>query len=502
MTKSQIFFSLLLAFIAGVAAASFVSFGTYAIAAIFILGGSIASFGLLRRGEGQRVLIFGCAAAVFAFGAFWFFREDHSQASMLTEKVGMNVAFEGIVTDEPVRRPQSQEIMLQGENGERRVRVIMRPYPEYHYGSRLRATGRLTYDDVRSEFRIAFPDVLVVDPNGGNMFYQMLLRLKEEFSSALTRHLPEPEASFLSGLLLGERQNFPASLRRDLQITGTAHIVALSGYNITIVADALLRAATLLWLPLGAAWWLTLAGIAVFTLLTGAAASVVRAAIMGGLVLVARRAGRMYHMQNALALAAVIMLLHDPSILRFNIGFQLSFLATLGLLYVAPLIDRVFERMKVRLMLFGRDSDLLRERRGTSFAAPQPSFLRGILVSTLAAQVAVLPLLIFYFGELSIIAPLANLAILPLIPATMFAGFVTGGAGFIADPLGRFAALVSRLPLSYELSAIYWFAALPAASVSVHGSGRVVLAALYALLAFFVWRARRSHFSPEHVRHP
>src|SRR3989344_7450388 len=118
MTKSQIFFSLLIAFIAGVAAASFVSFGTYAIASIFILGGGIAAFGLLRRGEGQRVLIFGCAAAVFAFGAFWFFREDHSQASMLTEKVGMNVAFEGIVTDEPVRRPQRQDTMLQGAKGE------------------------------------------------------------------------------------------------------------------------------------------------------------------------------------------------------------------------------------------------------------------------------------------------------------------------------------------------------------------------------------------------
>lgn len=489
LTKSQIFFWLLLAFIAGITFASFVSLGVTAVAAFFIFGGSVVSFGLLYPAERTRIIVIGFLAIAFAGGALRFLFSSSAAPPALGASVGERITLEGIIDDDPVRRSQSQEFIIR--NSKRtEVKVIVRPFPEYHYGDRVRAVGKLERAYNNREFRMAFPEISVLASAEGSPVYRALFYIKRQFSDALRRHLPEPEGSFLTGLLLGERQSFPPSLKEDLQRTGTTHIVALSGYNITILAEALHRIFGFLWLPGGMAWWLSVAGILAFTLLTGAAASVVRAAIMGILVLLAHRSGRAYHMRNALALAAAFMLVHDPTILRFDIGFQLSFLATLGLLYVAPIFDRWFERIKIRAFLAGRDIHMLRERRDTMFRSSPPWLLRNVFIATLAAQAAVFPLLIFYFGELSLISPLANLAVLPLIPYTMFSGFLTGGLGLIADGLGRSVAPFSQLLLSYELGSIGWFSRLPAASITIRGLGPAMLMAMYAALIFFVRRAR------------
>lgn len=500
MTKSQVFFRLLVAFITGVAFASFVPIGIVIVAAVFILGGSTAAFGLLRPGERTRVIVVGFLAIAFASGALRFSLPNSAVSSVLDSSVGKRVTFEGIIYDDPVRRSQSQEFIVRSD-GKEEIRIVSRPFPEYHYGDRIQATGKLADDARRQELVMLFPEVRIAGSAGNASLYRTLFGIKRQFSGALRRHLPEPHGSFLAGLLLGERQSFSSSLSRDLQRTGTTHIVALSGYNITILAEALRRIFGLLWLTGAMAWWLSVAGIILFTLLTGAAASVVRAAIMGILVLLAHRGGRAYHMRNALALAGALMLAHDPTILRFDIGFQLSFLATLGLLYVAPLFDRWLERIKIRAFLAGRDIRILRERRDTKFRSSPPWLLRNIFISTLAAQAAVFPLLIFYFGQLSLISPLANLAVLPLVPYTMFSGFLTGGLGLIADGLGRSAALFSQLLLSYELGVIGWFSRLPAASIAIRGFGPALLIGAYALLTFFLWRARSS--TPlQHAKHP
>lgn len=487
MAKSLVFFWLLLAFITGVAAASFLPLGVPAVAAFLISGGSMAAFGLLRAGERQKLLVAGFAAVVFAVGMFWFFRSEHADRFTEDVLVGERVVLEGVVADDPVRWPRSQELLLREDGNGREVRVILRPFPEYRYGERLRVSGRLERSEREARLELAFPEVASLGP-GEWSIYRLLFAVRERFSDALLRHLPEPEGSFAAGLLLGERQNFPEALREDLRITGTTHLVALSGYNITIVADTLARFFSLLRLPLSATWWLALAGIAAFTLATGAAASVVRAAIMGALILLARRSGRIYHLRNALALAAAGMLVHDPSLLRFDIGFQLSFLATLGLVYLSPVVASWLSCATTRMFIAGRGLGFFQNGRIVD-AAPRPSFLRDTLTATLAAQLAVLPLIVFHFGQLSLVAPAANLAVLPFVPLTMFLGFVTGAAGFLGDELGRAAALAGRLPLAYALSAIRWFASLPAASIDVLRFGPAMLVGAYAVLGILVWRS-------------
>lgn len=491
MTKSQIFFWLLMAFVVGIALASFVRFSVAALGALLALGGAVAAFGLLELVGRERVVVAGFVLIAFALGALRFLATEVPSASPLAARVGERITVRGLVVAEPMRRPQSQELTLRAAESGERMFIRTRPFPEYGYGDRLRLVGRLATEerpDGRSALGMAFPDVAVLARGEGSPLFRRLLAVKTAFARGLRAHLPEPEGSFLAGLLLGERQDFPLSLRDDLRTTGTAHIVALSGYNITIIADNLLKALAFVAVPPAAAFWAAAGGIIAFVAVTGAAASAVRAAVMGVLVLVAKREGRIYRARNAIALAAAGMLLADPRLLRFDLGFQLSFLATLGLIYLAPALERWLAGVHRRWGARRYDADF----------RWRPGRLAGIAITTIAAQFAVLPLLVYRFGELSLVAPFVNLVILPFVPATMFAGFLTGLASLVSATLGRIAAAPAWILGHAELSAIAFFARLPGAGVGAHGVA-TFLAAVFALLlvvALFSASGRRPLAQP------
>lgn len=503
--KSQIFFWLLTAFILGVAAASLLPLSLLLVATVFVLGGCVAAFSLLKLEARGRFLFFGFLMMLFAFGLFWFIRASRPPAAAIASRVGERMEFIGIIADEPALSPRSRRFVVKTDIG--KILVTVRPYPEYRYGDRVSVSGRLDRPENFSDdfdyaaylakddifLTMAFPELRLIASGHGSVLYERLLRIKAAFSGAVARHFPEPASSLMLGLTLGERRTFPAELTEALRTTGTAHIVALSGYNITIVADSFLKTLMLFWLPFAWAFWVAVLGIVGFTLLTGAAASVVRAALMGILVLVARREGRLYRMRNALAFAAALMLLANPKLLRFDVAFQLSFLATLGLVYGAPVVERWYERVKLRMIPTGRDIGVIREDRERLMERRnKKSFLRDTFIATLSAQLAVLPLIVWHFGTLSIVSPLANLAILPVIPATMFFGFLTGGAAAVADVLGRIPAAAGWALASYELLAIDFFSRLPLAAVKLSGFGVVLLFGAYALVGIRLWRTRRN----------
>ncbi|MBI2055463.1 MAG: ComEC family competence protein [Candidatus Sungbacteria bacterium] len=503
MTKSQILFWLLAAFILGVAIASFSPASLSMVWAVFVLGGVMASFGMLRRETRQKAIVVGFSLVTLSFGLFWFARSSRVVSSFDPALDG-RLIFRGIISDEPVRTAGSQRFIVREEKSGARVSVTARQHPEYRYGDALKIGGKIARPENFSRdfdyaaylakdgvfYVMSFPEVEFLEGGKGSRLYQLLFGIKGAFAAALNRHLPEPHASFMSGLILGERKSFPPALTEKLQLTGTTHLVALSGYNITIVADALLKTLTFFFIPWVSAFYVALAGIALFTLLTGAQASVVRAAVMGILVLIARREGRQYRMRNALVLAGALMLLHNPMLLRLDTGFQLSFLATLGLIYIAPLLAGSYDKIKLRLIPLLRRARLIRERREFRRSLRKKSFLGDILFSTLAAQLAVLPLIVYRFGKLSLVSPLANLALLPFIPATMFFGFITGGLGLISDWLARISGAVAWALLHYELRAIDLFSQFRFASVEPPKFGWLALAAAYSIIVF--WFVSRS----------
>lgn len=246
--------------------------------------------------------------------------------------------------------------------------------------------------------------------------------------------LPEPAAGFSAGLLLGYRAAIPADIMEDFRRTGLTHILAVSGFNIIIIIEAVSR--MLMFLRRRTADVVTIIFMVFFVLLTGASASVVRAAIMGSLALAARIAGRKNSGLRSLALAACAMAFINPFIIFYDIGFQLSFGAAAGILLFSRKLKDFFKKIPER---FG---------------------LKDGCAVTLAAQIFTLPVIIYHFRAFSLITLFANLIVLPFIPIIMLGGFLSLALGFIAAGP---TLLLSRLILGI----IHFMAAVPGAFIAL-----------------------------------
>ncbi|HYV33243.1 MAG TPA: ComEC/Rec2 family competence protein, partial [Candidatus Limnocylindria bacterium] len=253
------------------------------------------------------------------------------------------------------------------------------------------------------------------------------------------------------GILIGARKTLPQSVIDNFNTTGVSHVIAISGFNISIIIKSLEYLAKLFGRRFS--FWLSLIIIFSFVILSGASASVIRAAVMGSLLLIAFNIGRQYSITPALFFSAAVMLLINPKILFWDIGFQLSFAATLGIVYFSPLLDQITQNW------------------------PNPVQLKSILLTTMAAIVSTLPLILFYFGRLSLVAPLVNILILPFVPLTMLLGFLTVlpfvGAGF---------AFLANFLLLYMLHVTEFFAGLKYSSLEVKISSWMFL--VLALVVF------------------
>lgn len=282
--------------------------------------------------------------------------------------------------------------------------------------------------------------------------------VRDAFTASVRRAVPEPASSYLVGILVGGRAALPQRVVDDFSRTSTSHVLAISGYNITILAMAVMTA---LAGHLGRrrAMLVTIGAIAVFVVMTGAGASVVRAAVMGVLVLVAGALSRQADMGAVILLSAAVMVWSNPLLLRDDVGFQLSFAALIGLVYLEPLIT-------ARLGRAGEHA------------------VGRIVSSTTAAQLAVLPLILYYFHTLSVVGPLANLLILPAVPMTMALGFATGIAGLVLSAAGRAVGLLAWAAAAYQLTAVRYLASLPWAAFELRINGQI-LVALYGIL--FIW---------------
>lgn len=287
-------------------------------------------------------------------------------------------------------------------------------------------------------------------------FYKKIFVVKNEFELAVSRSVSEPNASFINGILLGSRQEIPDKLKEAFNKTGTSHILAVSGYNITIIADAVLLG-LVYFVKRRRAFWISATLIVLFSVMTGASASVVRAAIMGILLSFASGYGRLSDARNSVVLAGAAMVFLNPMILVFDIGFQLSFAAVLGLIYVYPLLNSKTEKI------------------------PKVMGLKETVLMTLSAQFFVFPLLIYYFKNLSLVSVFANLLVLPFIPAAMFLGFLSGLAGIIFIPLGQITGFTAWAVTAYQIKIIEFFSSLPFASVEI-SINWIWLVVIYVLL--------------------
>jgi competence protein ComEC len=291
----------------------------------------------------------------------------------------------------------------------------------------------------------------------------------------LHRVLPAGEASLVAGVLLGADEQMPESVQEAFRATGTAHILAVSGFNVTIVAAA---AATVFGRLLGARRGALAAGamVVLYTLLCGAEAAVVRAALMACVALVALRLGRQPAALASLAAAAILMSLLEPGVI-FDVGFQLSFLATLGLVLAGRPSQEAIRGWGERAI----------PHEGARSAAV---LFAELAVLSLVAQAATLPLSAYVFHRLPLTSLPANALILPAQPLLMATGAATAAASLVSLPLGSLAAWLSWPVAAYTIRVAELFASLPGASLALapFPSGYLFLA--YAALGGLVLATR------------
>jgi len=496
----MILLALALAWLAGLCLAALDLRELWPLPAMATLG---AAGGLILRGHAWPGVLAAVTVVVAGIGLLRYeaVRPPEAPGGVAVFNQGAPARLRGRIDDEPEERLRSQRFRLAVEAVEAdgvwqetsgRVLVTTRPFPRLAYGDRLEMTGRLEtpprfegfdYREYLARRGIvamsAFPEIRRTGQGGGNATRRSLISWRSELGAALDRALPEPEASLAKGILLGDRDGIPRDLTEDFNRAGISHLVAISGSNVTIVAG----------LVVGSFSWLigrrraSVAAMLIvlfFAVFVGAAPSVLRAAVMGVVMLGAGVAGRPGSALGAVALAAALLTAWQPLAID-DVSFQLSFAATLGLVLLTRPLRAGIEAVLARVLPAGA-----------------ASFLGENLAVTAAATLAVLPITLASFGRVSLVALPANLLAVPAFAMIILTSAATAVLGYVSPGAGSLVGEVARLPLSYLVWVGRAFAGIPGASIEA-GAGLSVAAAVAggATLALaLLWLSRRRAEEP------
>lgn len=326
---------------------------------------------------------------------------------------------------EAVRYETKQYLKLEG------LKVYLPLYPEVNYGDYVVIEGVVRGDSL-------VDPKLVSTKENKSLGYKTRQILIDNYKKAL----PKPHSSLIAGMVLGSRSDIQRDFWERLKSSGTAHVVVASGMNVSLVANFLIAFLTLFWRR-GKALMFTILGIWLYAFLTGFDAPIIRAGVMGTIAFLAQYLGRVSEAIRALFISAFLMLIVSPGYL-WDLGFLLSFFATLSLVLFEPRIRNLISR--VRPLRAWRRS----EPEAFLWLDPIRKTVVNDLSTSLAAQVGVGPILYYYFGQVNLLSPLINMLILwTVVPITII-GMVGGVAGLLFEPLGR-----AILYLVYPLTS--WF---------------------------------------------
>jgi competence protein ComEC len=477
--RDRIFYAVCFGFIFGVFVRSFVYidlyrnilFCTLSIVLVFLF------FFLLKN---KWLTIIGFFILLFFVGILRFNLFNINPSDFLEERVGKTISVEGLVVDDPEIKENNQKLIFSprtdiGEEG--KILVSVDFTEEYKYGDIINISGKLEkpenfITDYGKDFDyvnylkkdgilyvMGFPDVEIISRNNGNYVKRNLFNIKEKFLEKINFSIKKPESLLMGGLILGEKTAFSDELRQSFINTGTIHIVALSGYNVTIIAEWIMKLFS--FLPNNIGIGLGISSIILFILMTGASSTAIRSGIMAVLVLVARATGRNYDVARALILAAFLMVIINPLILVYDVSFQLSFIATIAVIFITPRLEKYFLWVTKN---FG---------------------LRDIFSVTCSAYVFVLPFILYKMGTFSVVSFPVNILILPFIPLTMMFGFFTGIIGFVSYILALPFGLISYIFLHYELFVINLFSDFPFSSFVIPNFPLIFTILIYL---YFIYR--------------
>jgi competence protein ComEC len=332
-----------------------------------------------------------------------------------------------------------------------RVQISGFGEPAVFQGDQLEAQGKLYPGFGQYQARMSYAKLSVVAHHDS-----LVDEIRRRFAAGVESALPEPQASFALGILIGQRATLSDEVKQDLLMVGLTHIIAVSGYNLTILLRAsqrLLgtwskRLSTLLAFGL----------IGIFMLLTGSSASIVRAGLISFLALWAAYYGRRFNPLNLICLAAAATAWANPYYIWSDMGWWLSFLAFFGVMIIAPLL---LQRAPKRL---------------------NSSMIFIIMTESLSAELMTLPLVLHVFGQMSYIGLIANVLIAALVPFAMLFSTAAGLAGMLVTAWCGWLAWPARFILGYMLETARYLASLPHVFAEHIGLGWVSTLLLYGLV--------------------
>ncbi len=416
-----------------------------------------------------------------------YFALNNNHRDVLVEKYSGKVSeVTGIIIDEPLTKDFTKTFTVKTEsiigndiNNDSvniNIRVQTERYLDYEYGQKILLKGRLsapfnfksnggrTFDYINFllkdgiYFEMKKPSIEILESETGSIVSRNLFKVKQKFLRNIKRVLGEPHAALAGGLVVGEKSALGKDLLEDFRLVGLIHIIVLSGYNITIIADSIMKILSFLPRTLGIVTGGF--GIVAFGILVGGGATVVRSCIMAVIALSGSLFRKDYNAGKALFVAGALMLIQNPLILLYDPSFQLSFLATMGLILLSSPIENKLK--------------FITERLG----------MRSLIASTFATQIFVSPFILHMMGQLSLIGVIVNILVLPIIPLTMLFVALTGFAGFISNTLAYIPGYLSHFLLSYELMIVNLFAKVPFASINLPKFSFWLVVAFYA--SYFV----------------
>jgi competence protein ComEC len=422
-----------------------------------------------------------------------------------------SVETKGIISGDPDIRDKSVQLKIASveikvDGGWRNVNgtvLVFAPrYPVYRYGDELLMSGVLEtpaqIDDFDYRGYLAhqgiytimyYPRIEVLAIDKGYKPLTWIYSLRSRLSQSLARVLPEPQAGLAQGIVLGIRANIPESLKNDFTRSGTAHLLAISGVNLTIMAGILLSA--LLWaLGRRGYWyvWLTMGAIWIYAVMTGMNPPVVRGAIMASIFLLAEFLGRQKSAMVALMMTAAVMAGINPRVLG-DASFQLSFLAMAGLVVISPAFRS-----------YGRG--LVAARLGDEgFPASAANFTVDAFSATLGALIVVWPVIAYYFDIVSLVGPLATFLALPSLPGIIISASLTALIGLVWLALAQVIGWLAWLFLSYMLAVVKGMATPSLSAIEFHLVNVGFIWGYYAVLGATIWfignRGKMPKFMPK-----
>lgn len=488
MSSSKLLLFGCLVFIAGIIAGSF-DYNISVLAGIFVF-----ILVALRFFKFRPPVLFSPAAffilaiffgLIFIFGAYKTNKDAdflQRQTENIYSYLDKELELTGVVAEEPRKKSASRLYVLNIESAKTpvaldeeiisgtRVIAYLPLYPEFYLGDRLKIKGKLKIPQsadfdwrgylAKEKVSAALSFPKIVERISSDVFcdgqflscatYRLkseMISVRKNFEVIVLNSLPPPEGTIAGALMLGDNSFYlSASWREKMNLTGTRHLVAISGSNITLVGNIIFAALIAVGFWRRQAMWLVILGIIAFVFFVGSPASAVRAGIMGGILIFAQGIGRPAVATRLLVIAAAFMLLQNPSLFRFDIGFQLSFAAVLGLIYIQPILANYF-------LWFEK--------------SPALKFIKDAGAMTIAAQIATLPVSLYHFGTFSVVAPLANLILVPLITFITAYGFFWTILGFISPPLAFAFSFPSWIMMRFFTGVVDFFYGFSFAAVRV-----------------------------------